>query len=837
MDWALKGVARARMKMFAAVLFLVVFPTALTGQLQKPPSANTKPSANIDRGLHELVEMRQERLAKNLAEMDVRTAEQSARVAKAATGVFHLIVDRSNRVLVNVHLDGSVSVAELSRVLVSTGASIVAADTGYRNGVLAAYVPVESVMKLANTPGIHSITLAHRPHSNAGKVTSQGAALLQTDLSNAAGFDGTGVTVGILSDSFNTSSGFGVTDNALSDVASGDLPDTTAIPGGEGLKFLIELDPNTFGPGTDEGRALAQIVHDLAPGASLCFATGFVSEVDFANNIRMLRTNPGCRADVIVDDIEYDDEPFFSDGILAQAVDDVAASDSLPGRKVSYFSSAGNDAHQGYSSDLRIIADSAARAMTQTATRVALNTIPSDIDTSGGFHNFDPNGGTLLAQDFVFFDGASISFQWDDPFDLSPSGITTDLNLLFFDPTNGNFLFAVNDDNFQTNQPIELFSLVSRQGPGTVDELLMAVARTGAGSHLARRIKYVAFGGIFDLSGVVTAETPLTFGHNSALGANGVGAVVYNTDPAFFGPPKFSPLYENFSSPGPTTIAFDKDGRRLTRAEVRLKPDIAAPDGVNTTFFPEFGSNLDYEARFGVPDKFPNFFGNSASAAHAAGVAALMVQKSGGPGAISPTTISKALKASAPARDVDLGFSKVTAATDGENVTVSANGNNLNIIFLNTSFFQINFTSTIPGQTLDRLTIDVSQAGMAFDQDSFPLQVGSSTGPTITSSTPKGISRKLTINFSGFTSGKSLTFGVGLNFTDAHGNPITFQSSTADEVAGASVTATLSHVGNNVPPKVTGTFTNELGKGYRIFDGFGLINAPNALNALRPHNE
>ncbi len=827
-----RNVPCARMRMLAAILFVTLSSAALIGQPRKGLSAN------IDTGLRELMKMRQERLTKGLPEMDLHTAEKTVRTiqSKGATGVFRLMVEQSGRVLVHVHLDGSGSMAQISSLLTSRGASIAAVDGNYRNGVIAAYVPLAIVDELASTTGVRSISLAHRGRTNAGKVTSQGAALLQTDRSNAAGFDGTGVTVGILSDSFNTSSGFGVTDNAADDVLSGDLPNTTAIPGGEGLKFLIELDPTIFGPGTDEGRALAQIVHDLAPAASLCFATGFVSEVSFANNIRALRTDPACNADVIVDDIEYDDEPFFSDGMLAQAVDDVATSDSLPGHKVAYFSSAGNDAQQGYSSDLRIVPDLTARALPSSATRIALNTIPPDIDTSGGFHNFDAKGGALLAQDLFFFDGTTISFQWDDPFDLSPSGITTDLNLLFFDPANGNFLFAVNDDNFQTNAPIEFFSLMTGSGPGTVGELLMAVARTGKGKHLAQRIKYVAFGGIFDLSGAITAETPLTFGHNSARGANSVGAVIYNTDPAFFGPPKFSPLYESFSSPGPATIAFDRDGRRLERAEVRLKPDIAAPDGVNTTFFPEFGSNRDYEARFGVPDGFPNFFGSSASAAHAAGVAALMVQKAGGSGSISPRVLSRALKESVPARDVDLGFSEAVARTDGDNVTVSASGNNVNIIFLNTNFFQIKFRSELPGQTLDSLTIDLSNTGMAFDPAHFPVQVGSSTGPAITLSTPNVVSKQLTIKFSGFTSGKSLSFGAGLNFVDVKGNVLTFTSSTADEMAGAKITATLSgqnDVRGNAAGTVTGTFENQLDEGYRIFDGFGLINAPNALRNLR----
>ena len=65
----------------------------------------------------------------------------------------------------------------------------------------------------------------------------------------------------------------------------------------------------------DEGRAMLQIVYDLAPHAHLAFATAYPSEIDFANNIRRLRTEAHC--DVIVDDLLAYDEPLFSDGMLS----------------------------------------------------------------------------------------------------------------------------------------------------------------------------------------------------------------------------------------------------------------------------------------------------------------------------------------------------------------------------------------------------------------------------------------------------------------------------------------------------------------------------------------
>jgi len=108
--------------------------------------------------------------------------------------------------------------------------------------------------------------------------------------------------------------------------ASGDLPAVDVLPGQAGTG--------------DEGSAMLEIVHDLAPGATLGFATAFNGEASFAQNILDLAAD-GC--DVIVDDIIYLDESPFQDGPVAQSVNTVTAAGVL------YFSSAGNE---GNSDDL-----------------------------------------------------------------------------------------------------------------------------------------------------------------------------------------------------------------------------------------------------------------------------------------------------------------------------------------------------------------------------------------------------------------------------------------------------------------------------------------------------
>jgi hypothetical protein len=812
-----------------ALLMLFISPSLLFAQ-------SGKEAANLDGGLRQLVRLHKQSRSTDGPELNLKSAEQLMNGApnRRATGVFRMHVDRSNRVLVNVTLDGTVPLDVLSKMIANNKSAVVAATSDYRKGKLSAFVPVDGVESLARTAGVRAVTLAHRPQTNAGIVTSQGAALLRSDIINQLGIDGTGVTVGILSDSFNTSSGFGVFDTAALDVATGDLPGTTAIPGGEGLKFLIELNPDFFGPFTDEGRAMAQIVHDIAPGADLCFATAFISEVSFSVNIRLLRAHPACNADVIIDDTVYEDEPFFSDGMIAEAVNDVATSTTLPGRKVAYFSSAGNSARHGYSSELRIVSDKKARAIPASALGVNLSTIPPDIDTSGGFHNFATFGQVRLAQDFLYADETDFSFQWDDPFDLEPSGITTDLNLLFFDQASGEFLFAVNDDNFETNRAIENFQLITGDGPGTVGRLLMVIARTGVGTHRARRVKYVVFGGFADLSGFSDSSTPLTFGHNSAREGNGVAATSYAADPGVFGPPAFNPHYEPFSSPGPVIIAFDQNGNRLAQPEIRLKPDFAAPDGVNTTFFPEpelFGP-ADYEAGFGIADGLPNFFGTSASVAHAGAVGALIIQKAGGPGSISPRKVGRILKQSAPPRSLNVSTSAAVVCGNGAAVEVIANGDSTSS--KSSTFFTVVFDSIKKGQTLSSITIDLSGTGLVFFPASFPLTVGSSTGPLITSAVPAGPTSVLTINFSGFTSDNAISFGIDRDFVTKQGVPIPFTfGKFADQLAGAHLVAVVSSPSNPQPATMGATFQTRVGTGYRGLDGFGLIDAANAIQLTK----
>jgi hypothetical protein len=170
------------------------------------------------------------------------------------------------------------------RVLEAELIALGAHNTAVAGRLVSARLPIAAIPRLE---GVATLQFAHPAYrmTNAGIVTSQGDHVLRSDLARSSfGVDGSGVLVGVLSDSFNCLSG------APGDVASGDLP--------AGGVTVLQDDPGCSS-GTDEGRAMLQIVHDVAPGASLAFATADTGQAGFANNILALRD---AGADVIVDD-------------------------------------------------------------------------------------------------------------------------------------------------------------------------------------------------------------------------------------------------------------------------------------------------------------------------------------------------------------------------------------------------------------------------------------------------------------------------------------------------------------------------------------------------------
>ena len=226
------------------------------------------------------------------------------------------------------------------------------------------------------------------------------------------GINGAGVKVGVLSDSVDF----------LDQVqAAGNLPEVTVLPGQSGLGE----------ENTGEGTAMLEIVHSIAPGAQLFFATAFTSEASFADNIRALRA-AGC--DVIVDDVFYFDEPPYQDGIVAQAVTDVTNDGAL------YFSSAGNEGNF----------DTGTSGVWQ-----------GDFKSGGSFalipggdvHDFGK--GTI--SNFILAGGFAVGLFWSDPQGAS----SNDYDLYMMSPNLDEVLDASTD--FKMGHKIHLKSSAQRE--------------------------------------------------------------------------------------------------------------------------------------------------------------------------------------------------------------------------------------------------------------------------------------------------------------------------------------------------------------------------------------
>ncbi|HXE41687.1 MAG TPA: hypothetical protein VN516_01590, partial [Candidatus Baltobacteraceae bacterium] len=224
----------------------------------------------------------------------------------------HVKFEADGRTMVDIDADVT---PELLNQIQQAGGTIVASVPKFHS--VRAQIPIEAVESLAALTNVTFVKQAVQARHFTGSVESQG------DITHGAigartnfGVDGSGIKVGVLSDSVL---------NLATSQSTGDLPTNVTVLAGQS--------GTSISGNTGEGTAMLEIVNDLAPGAQLYFATADNSEASFAQNILSLRSN-GCQ--IIVDDVGYFDEPVFQDGIVAQAVNSVTADGAM------YFSSAGN---------------------------------------------------------------------------------------------------------------------------------------------------------------------------------------------------------------------------------------------------------------------------------------------------------------------------------------------------------------------------------------------------------------------------------------------------------------------------------------------------------------
>jgi hypothetical protein len=494
-------------------------------------------------------------------------------------------------------LGDSVEVSIRSRVAVNTlvsqlrplGIQTYNRDAG--NSLVDLFVPIAQLHTLVANSNVASVSPVYKAVRNQeGSVDNQANQAMNADKARAIfGADGTGVKIGVISDSVDSAGG-GLEDSR----STGDL----------GHVEIVSNPNDPFGPfggfGTDEGRAMLELIHDMAPGAELAFATGDGGPQNFADNIIALQ-EAGCN--VIVDDLTYLNEPMFQEGIIAEAIGTVRA------KGVTYLSSAGNGGIGGYQRDIQW----------------------DDQPDGTSYVDFRPGNGVDNRLDITVDKGDVFTFEWDNPWNGLVGRVTANLDIEFRNKVTGKVVVQGNDDNFFTGAPLELLPL----GAGDYE---MTIRLTGLKKGEARPT-------VFKLSSThgqigeteYPGLTSTSFGHNSSMYAISVGAVPFSgAEP--FTDDIAQKSSEIFSSSGPVTSLFKGDGTRRSKPITLLKPDLSGIDGGNTSFFSlEDDSHNDTDA-------FPNFFGTSAAAPDVAAVAALL--KSFKP-SMTPDEITAALISSA----------------------------------------------------------------------------------------------------------------------------------------------------------------------------------------------
>ena len=538
---------------------------------------------------------------------------------------------------------------ETLRDLQQHGATIEIPDPGRKR--VQARLPATRLQEIAALPFVTFVRLPSYAVRHIGAVTSEGDGISRaSDARSRFSLDGTGVKVGVISDGLKGVFAAGCatcSGNPGGPMATGDLPASTGTRNAAGVltvssggingrSFQANSDLEGLPPPTPpcgfpgaggEGTALLEIVHDLAPGAQLAFAN---ADTDLAFNqaVNFLASTN----DVVVDDLGFFGDAY--DGTSSVSSNTAAALNNPSNRIRTYVTSVGNEADEHYLG-------------TYTDSGVDGTTI-SGITQAGHLHLFQASGTTVdvlglgpqpynlvaLARNAEIV----IFLSWDDP--SGRAGNNYDLYLV--QQSTGKVVARSTDSQNGANDPVEFIDYVNT---GAADSFRILVQNVGDGAQ-AKSLNLFSFGPQCAVAGPARLSPTRFERHNfntaamsvAAQGDAGgtpvsvisVGAICSASASAasLFGSlanpsclDRNNGTIEFFSSRGPTL-----DGR--------IKPDIASIDGVSVTGSGSFGSP---------------FFGTSAAAPHAAGIAALALQAApclieGSPGARDPVAARTTLR-------------------------------------------------------------------------------------------------------------------------------------------------------------------------------------------------
>jgi hypothetical protein len=493
----------------------VVAPASATGKPQSMPPAQATPhpavNSNDQVNLHVPAAVKTDSASPAARVSSLLRAASQSVATLAEAGPFTSSLAGLSTPLVHIDSKGNIEVdvwlwdasPEVLAGLHVSGLAIERSNLDAR--VVEGWIAYDRITTLAELPGVRLVTPPSYPDVDTGSVNSQGDAIHRANLVRSSlGFNGSGQKVCVLSD--------GV-DHRAAAQATGDLP--------------AVIDVRKAGSG-DEGTAMLEIIHDLAPGAALGFY-GPSTAVDMANGISILRT-AGCT--VIVDDLSFNGEPYYQDGQINQAITDVMVNSN-----VVYAGSAGNVALAHWQGTF----------------------VPGTfVSGYGTFHRWagTDEGLTIQMANGGYF---TAYLQWNDPW----GGSGNDYDLYLLNSSMSSVLAGSNDTQNGSGNPLEAFFYQNTTGGSIVVNLTVA---HWSGSQNARLQIYTRGSGITSrqynvVAGSITPNHHVTGMFTSAA----IDAADAGHD-----------TVESFSSQGPVEHYFPS-------YQVRSKPDIAGIDGVSVT--------------------------------------------------------------------------------------------------------------------------------------------------------------------------------------------------------------------------------------------------------------
>ncbi len=470
-------------------------------------------------------------------------------------------------------------------------------------GVVQAWVPASALYRIAALPQVARVTIPRyavparnlapigaRPRE--GSVDTQGDQLLgAAQFRTATGLDGSGISVGIISDGVGTISG-STSSDITQDQSTGDLP-TSPAP-------YVNTAVNGGGSG-NEGTAMMEIVYDMAPGAGLGFC-GPATDADFITCLNDFAAgNGGFSPTIIADDLGFPGVAMFSNGRFATAVQNFA----IAHPNIQLLTAAGNDAQQFWSG-------------TWNPMTISTPISPSPTSTTNQYtytqaQNFGTAGNPLPYMSFPVAAGDTVTYvvEWDDTWPLSSSAANDPNDYdVFLTDTSGNILacsMGINAGPVSTSTATPSPSYCDLgSSPGTLTspgpQPVQGNQYTNNGSstqqlqlHIYMRngtpganLKVLVFANNHSFQLIPNNPVGSIYGQ-SALPAPyelTTTAVPASNSACTLSPTTALQTIEPYASQGPVFLSQPSTGN-----VTQQKPDFTAVDGVNVTGVGGFGQN------------------------------------------------------------------------------------------------------------------------------------------------------------------------------------------------------------------------------------------------------